>query len=494
MKTLHELLAHIPCSWNGKGKLTVQIDHVQSDSRKVKPGDLFVAVSGFHMDGHKFIKEAIQRGAKAIVAEHFDPSVNDLGIPQFGVSNSRAVLSRLVACSYDFPAVKLKCIGVTGTNGKTTTAFLTHHLLNSVSRSGLVGSIYYDDGSTQRPAENTTPVPEALNETLTRMVANGLSYCVMEVSSHALDQDRTQDLQFSSAVFTNLTQDHLDYHHNFEAYYQAKRKLFFSEPMPEHSLINGDDSYGARLLKELHLNSGVVSYGANNSRDYLARKIQPSLSNLSFELVHGGKSLQVTAPLILRHNVYNILAALSTVSEEGFPLKDLISALAHFSGVPGRMERIDEGQDFQVFVDYAHTPDGLYNVLSSLGGISKNRVISVFGCGGDRDREKRPMMGEIASRFSDIVILTSDNPRSEVPEDILEEIRRGINGNQKKAELLVKIDRKEAIRQAIELAETDDLVFIFGKGHEDYQIVGKEKIPFSDQKVARHWLREHVHA
>lgn len=494
MKTLRELLEGIPCSWNGKGELSAKIGQVQSDSRKVQPGDLFVAISGFHDDGYRFIGDAIQKGAKAIVAERLDRLASDLGIPQFSVSDPRAVLSQLVACAYDFPARKLTCIGVTGTNGKTTTTFLIQHLLNAVSRSGLIGSIYYDDGKTKQPAGNTTPVPEVLNETLARMVQNGLSYCVMEVSSHALDQNRTRGIQFSSAVFTNLTQDHLDYHQDYETYYQAKRKLFFGDFFPQHSITNLDDSYGTRLWKELSGREGVISYGERGSRDYLAERIQLSLNGTSFNLIQNGKNFPVTAPLVLRHNVYNTLAALSTVSEEGFSLNELISELSAFDGVPGRLERIDEGQDFQVFVDYAHTPDGLLSVLSSLEGLSKNRVISVFGCGGDRDRSKRPMMGKIASCFSDIVVLTSDNPRSEKPEVILEEIKRGINGNQKKAKLIVRPDRKEAIHQAIELAEPGDFVFIFGKGHEDYQIIGKEKIPFSDQNIVRQRLREHVHA
>ena len=494
MKTLRELLSGIPCSWNGKGELATAISHVQSDSRKIQPGDLFVAISGFHDDGYQFIKDAIRKGAKAVVAERFDSLASDLGIPQFSVPNARAVLSHLVACSYDFPAQKLTCIGVTGTNGKTTTTFLIQYLLNAVSRSGLIGSIYYDDGKDKQAAESTTPVPEVLNETLARMVQNGLSYCVMEISSHALDQNRTRDIAFSSAVFTNLTQDHLDYHHDYEAYYQAKRKLFFGNFIPKHSIVNADDSFGTRLLKELSKRDGIVSYGEKGSRDYLAQQIQIGLNGIAFDLIHSRRNFSVAVPLILQHNVYNTLAALSTVSEEGFSLNDLIPELSSFSGVPGRLERIDEGQDFQVFVDYAHTPDGLHNVLSSLGGLSKNRVISVFGCGGDRDRGKRPMMGKIVSRFSDVVILTSDNPRSEKPEDILEEIKRGIDGNLKKTKLIVNPDRKEAIRQAIGLAESGDLIFVFGKGHEDYQIIGKEKKPFSDQAVVRQWLREHVHA
>ena len=489
MKPLHQLLDKIPCSWNGKGELTLQISGVQSDSRKVKPGDLFVAVSGFLADGHDFIEEALRRGAIAVVLEHFDIALNRAAIPQFKVFSSRAVLPRLVASSFDFPAEKLRCIGITGTNGKTTTAFLIQYLLNCVSRAGLISTIYDDDGKMKQPAENTTPSPEILNGTLARMLTNGLSYCVTEVSSHALDQNRTDGIPFSSAVFTNLTQDHLDYHHDFETYYQAKRKLFFSSAPPKRSVINSDDSYGARLIKELSKEHKVISYGIETPCNYRAQSIQINLKELCFELTHKGERFQVVAPLLLKHNVYNVLAALSVLSEEGFALSDTIPHLFDFPGVPGRMERIDEGQDFSVFVDYAHTPDGLKNVLSSIQTLRKNHVISVFGCGGDRDRSKRPIMGEIANRLSDVVILTSDNPRTEKPEDILEEIKEGIGRSQKKTKLFVITDREAAIHQAIELAEAEDLVLIFGKGHETYQILGKEKIPFSDQQIARHWLK-----
>ena len=490
MKALRLLLEGIPCSWNGKGELATQIACVHSDSRKIKTGDLFVSTLGLKVDGHQFIFDAIQKGAKAIVSERFDSKVSELGIPQFVVSDSSSILSRLVASSYDFPAQKLTLIGITGTNGKTTTAFLAQHLLNSVSRAGLIGSIQYDDGKTKEAAEYTTPIPEVLNEVLARMVANGLSYCVMEVSSHALAQSRTQDFEFSSALFTNLTQDHLDFHQDFEEYYQAKRKLFFGETSPRHSIVNLDDPFGLRLAVEIGNRGDLVSYGLNGTRDYSASGIQMDWKGLSFDLTYKGNQFRVAAPLLLRHNVYNVLTALSTVLEEGFSFRELVPYLSQFPGVVGRMERIDEGQDFHVFIDYAHTPDGLLSVLSSLQGLPRNRVISVFGCGGDRDRRKRPIMGEIGSRFSDVLILTSDNPRGEKPEDILDQIRSGIPWDRKRADVIVISNRSEAIRQAIEMAEPCDLVLIFGKGHEPYQILGKEKIPFSDQSVARHWLRE----
>ncbi|HLD56324.1 MAG TPA: UDP-N-acetylmuramoyl-L-alanyl-D-glutamate--2,6-diaminopimelate ligase [Candidatus Omnitrophota bacterium] len=490
MKPLKAFLEGIPCSWNGLGELAAPIRSVQSDSRKVRAGDLFVAVSGLHVDGRQFIHEAVRRGAKAVISERWDNQIGQNGIPQFCVSNARHILGRLAACAYDYPARKLKCIGITGTNGKTTTAFLIQHLINAASRCGLVGSIYYDDGRGKLPSTHTTPAPETLHETLAQMVDRGLSYCVMEVSSHALSQDRTEGIEFSSAVFTNLTQDHLDYHRDFEDYFTAKRKLFLGPSVPEHVVINRDDSYGARLIEELaKANRRFVSFGIKTPSDYSAAGIQLAWDHIDFELSAKGSRFPVSAPLILRHNIYNALAALGAVSEEGFPLLEMIRQLADFRGVSGRMERIEEGQDFYVFVDYAHTPDGLFHVLSSLEALSKRRVISVFGCGGDRDPGKRPLMGQVASRFSDVVILTSDNSRSERPEDILGQIKAGIDLFPKKADVRVLADRKEAIGQAIEMAESGDVILIFGKGHEHYQIIGEEKIPFQDQEVARYWLK-----
>ncbi len=488
MKTLKELLNGISYSWNGQGELLAKILGVQSDSRKIKAGELFVAVSGFSQDGRQFIGEALKKGAKAVVLERADSLLDSSSIPQIVVSDARSVLPLLVASSFDFPQKKIKCIGVTGTNGKTTTTFLIQYLLNCVSKSGLIGTVHYDDSQTKYSADNTTPGPEILFGLLVKMVQNGASYCVMEVSSHALDQNRAAGLDFSSAVFTNLTQDHLDYHHDFETYFSAKRKLFFGATNPRHSIINGDDKYGKRLLQELKIISDISSYGIETGVDFRAERIQMGLGGLKFDLVYGSNKVPIQANLTLKHNIYNILAALSTLFKEGFNLCQLTPHLSRFQGVSGRMERIDEGQNFFVFVDYAHTPDGLFNVLSSLQGLEKNRVISVFGCGGDRDRTKRPLMGEIANQFSDIVILTTDNPRTEKPEDIISEIKAGIK--QTKANVIVCQDREAAIIQAIDMAQPKDLVFIFGKGHENYQVIGQAKIPFSDQNIARNYLRK----
>ncbi len=487
MKTLKELLKSVPHQWNGSGELSAKISGVQSDSRKIKPGELFVAVTGFNQDGHRFINEALKKGAQAVVLEHVHDQLNS-SIPQVLVSNARSVLPLLVASSYDFPQKKIKCIGVTGTNGKTTTTFLIQYLLNCVSQSGLIGSIHYDDTRAKYSADNTTPVPEVLFGLLAKMVKNGASYCVMEISSHALDQNRTSGLDFSSAVFTNLTQDHLDYHHDFETYFAAKQKLFIGESIPQRSILNGDDDYGKRLYGQLNGKSDTSLYAINEAADFRAKNIKLGLDGSNFDLVYGKNVFSLNSHLTLKHNIYNLLAALATLSKEGFDLQTLSPYLAKFQGVSGRMERMDEGQDFFVFVDYAHTPDGLFNVLSSVQGLKKNRVLSVFGCGGDRDRTKRPLMGEIASKFSDIVILTTDNPRTEKPEDILSEMRAGINRTN--AEVIICQDREAAIRQAVEIARPKDLVFIFGKGHENYQVIGRDKIPFSDQEIVRNYLRK----
>lgn len=489
MKSLRQLLDASPQAWKCSGNLTVPIAGVQSDSRKIKKGDLFIAVNGLKQDGEKFIQEAVKRGAAAVVCQKSHPELSS-DIPQITAADPRSMLPYLVAGSYDFPERKLKCIGITGTNGKTTTAFLIHYLLNCVSKSGLIGTVYHDNTKEKCVAGNTTPAPEILFELLSQMVKNGASYCVMEVSSHALDQNRTDGIHFSSAVFTNLTQDHLDYHHDFEQYFQAKRKLFFPDHQnrPFHAVINQDDPYGKRLLTELAAKTDIVSYGTVKESQFIASNIKLGLSGTQFDLTYRDKVSQAATPMILKHNVYNVLAALAALSKEGFNLNELILQLRHFPGVPGRLEKIDEGQDFFVFVDYAHTPDGLFNVLSSAQTSRKGRIISVFGCGGDRDKTKRPLMGEVAERYSDVVIVTTDNPRSENPDGIISEIKSGFKREKSKT-IICCPDRAKAIEHAVHMAQSKDLVFIFGKGHEHVQIVGSRRIPFSDQEYARKTLR-----
>lgn len=488
MRKASELFLGVGCSWNGIGNLSDPVHAVQVDSRKVEKGDLFVAIPGFKTDGRQFIQDAIRRGAWGIVTECKDLKLSLEHIPQFDVQNSRKAFSALVANFYGRPAHQLQLIGVTGTNGKTTVSLLIHYLLNRFSSCGLIGTVYYDDGRTKREASHTTPSAEVLNQMFLAMVDNRLSYCSMEVSSHALDQDRTDGLGFAGVVFTNLTQDHFDYHKGFEDYYAAKRKLFIRAEPPHFSVVNTDDPYGLRLAKEIR-HSSVLTYGFNQACDYRAEAENVGARKIAFDLVRKEETFHVEAPLPFRYNILNVLAALACLDQLGYPLQEAISFLKEFPGVPGRMEPVDEGQDFNVFVDYAHTPDAFQNVLSAARLTVKKSIVTVFGCGGDRDRAKRPMMGEIAARYSDVVILTSDNPRNENPENIIEEIRKGIPEGKTKAQLFIISDREEAIARALKIARKGDCVLILGKGHEDYQIVRDRKIPFRDQDVVRRMLK-----
>lgn len=488
MKTLRQLLDGISYTSSHETELDLTVTGVSCDSRKVERGNLFVAVPGREHDGHDFIPQAIRQGAVAIVAEGLHADASDMKLPQIVVPSTRAVLPKIASAAYGDPGQRLKLIGVTGTNGKTTTTFLIQHLLNLNKPTGLMGTIYYDDGYRKEPLTHTTPGPIELNRVLARMVEHGVSVCVMEVSSHALDQERTGGLNFSHVVFTNLTQDHLDYHPDMEHYYQAKRKLFVREPMPGRCMINCDDSYGIRLAQELKRNR-VTRYGFRLDADFRAEHVAVHLDSVEFDLVEQGARFRMKVPLGLDYNVYNVLAAVAVVSDMGVSCRDAIARLQSFPGIPGRLEKIDEGQDFLVIVDYAHTPDGLEQVLSSSAKVCKNRLICVFGCGGNRDRSKRPLMGRIAARYSSVVILTSDNPRNEDPRMILQQVRQGIDQEGSAAEVVEEVDRQLAIRRGIEDARPGDVVFILGKGHEHIQIIGDQKIHFRDQEIARSYLK-----
>ena len=481
----------ISCSWNGEGSFDIPVRGVHADSRKIKKGDVFVAIRGVQTDGHLFIKDVLKKSPAAIFSENCEDYIRQKRIPHFRVLDSRRAFAVVIANIYGTPTDKLSLVGITGTNGKTTTSFLIQYMLNRVSKAGLIGTVHYDDGKKKRSADNTTPGAELLNEQLNEMVKNGLSYCVMEVSSHALDQRRVEGLRFRDAIFTNLTQDHFDYHKDFENYYQAKKKLFTNLPLPERAIINTEDQYGVRLAQELK-KTKVITYGFSPDCDYYADQISENLSEIEFILCRRKNRLRVKVPLQLRYNVLNVLAALAYVDNQGFALETMVEFLTKFPGVSGRMERIDVGQAFHVFVDYAHTPDAIENVLLAVKRLPCNRIISVVGCGGNRDRDKRPKMGAAAERYSDILILTSDNPRGEDPLKILEDVKKGIGVGERKIQVLILPDRTEAIQRAVEIADEGDMILIFGKGHENYQIIGKEKIPFSDQNVVRYALKERL--
>jgi len=464
----------------------ITINSIQYDSRKVGRDDVFVAIRGTDHDGHAFIDDAISRGAKVVIVDDDavrpDSFFMHAGVIKVVVQNTRTALARAAANFYGHPSRKLRLVGVTGTNGKTTTAYLIASVLENA---GLIGTIEYKIGSMSIPASHTTPESLELNHLLSRMVENSCSSVVMEVSSHALHQHRVDGLSFASGVFTNLTQDHLDYHGTMENYFRAKKLLFDGLSDRAVAVTNVDDPYGMRIVESTRAN--VVRYGISPSADIRARDIALSVEGTSFTIVHERKETPVTSPLIGRFNVYNILAAFATGMHLGVPAQDMQKKIAEVRPIRGRLERIVSSKGFTVVIDYAHTPDALRNCLSAIHDIfndrkTRGRVITVFGCGGNRDRLKRPLMGKIATELSDITIVTSDNPRFEEPEHIIEEI---LAGTVPTATVYRQVDRKLAIEQALSLAQPGDVVVIAGKGHETYQVIGDRKVHFSDHEVVR---------
>lgn len=452
------------------------------------PGDVFVACPGARMDGHDFLGEAVLANAAAIVYEREPEFTLPHRMAAIRVQSTPKVLSLLLNRYYGNPSAKLKMVGVTGTNGKTTIAYLLHQLLRENVNAAYLGTLWYELPSSKFPAVNTTPGPEVLLPLLKSMAEEKVGYCVMEVSSHALMQRRIHGIHFELALFTQLTQDHLDYHKNMEDYYRAKRLLFTEEPRPKHMLINRDCSFGERLLTEI---PQAKSLSLESPADYQAIEIEPSFQGSRFKFRFKNREIPIQIRLPLRHNVFNVAAVLSGLEILGFDPEDFRGALAEITGIPGRLERVTgkENQNFQVFVDYAHTPDAIENVLREARRLNPSRILTLFGCGGDRDRSKRPLMAQAAFRWSDIVVLTSDNPRSEDPEAILGDIKKGISPEvRSKVEIYEILNREEAIIKLINLAEPGDVLFVLGKGHEDYQILGERKIPFDDRLVVRECL------
>ncbi len=472
------------------GSLDTDITGFAYDSRLIGPGIAFVAIRGTHADGHDFIDKAIELGAAAIIAER--APADDCTVPWVHVRHSRTALAQAAATLNGFPAKGLTIAGITGTNGKTTTAFLLHHLFNSAQmRSGLLGTVYYELGDGEHvPASHTTPESLEIQGLLAGMRANGCRACVMEVSSHALDQDRIYGLPFAAAIFTNLTQDHLDYHGTMEKYFEAKVRLFqITADSSKRSalIINGDDSWGRKLAQRFEHTGRVVRFGFGVGCEYRAINVRYDMSGTTFELEAKGRSFLVRLPLIGDFNVYNALGALAAAQGVGLNLREAIKSLQNAPQVPGRMERVSENSRFQVFVDYAHTPDGLENALRTARALRPRRLITVFGCGGDRDRTKRAKMAAAAEAGSDICVLTSDNPRTEDPQQILDDAKAGFARPQKHA---IIMDRREAIQTAMQNAWDGDLVLIAGKGHEDYQDIQGKKHPFDDRKIARFFLHQ----
>lgn len=470
------------CYWDANRR----IGKITSDSRAIEPGDLFVACHGSRMDGHDFIGEAIIAKASAIVIEHPVEVLNASRTPLIRVASSAACLAQLLKNFYSNPEQKIKLVGITGTNGKTTTAYLLQQMLREESQAAYLGTLWYDIAGQKVSAPNTTPGSEILIPMMKQMVDQGVKYCVMEVSSHALEQKRVFGLEFELAIFTQLTQDHLDYHKSMEAYFQAKRLFFTSHPRPKQMLLNRDCSFGRRLLDE---NPGARSYSLETGADYQAMNIEPSFQGSRFIFKSRGREIPFQIRLPMRHNIANVTTVLAALDMLGYDPENFRGILAEIPGIPGRLERVPGPDKFQIFVDYAHTPDAIENVLREAKKLKPKRILTLFGCGGDRDRTKRPLMAKAACEYSDLVLLTSDNPRSEDPEAILDDIKQGVSKHSRDVQILEILDRMEAIEKIVSLAEPGDAIFILGKGHEDYQIIGDRKIPFDDRLVVQDALK-----
>ncbi len=459
----------------------VDVLDVTQDSRLVKEGALFVCIKGAAFDGHNVAAEMLEKGAAAIVVER------DLGLDkQVIVDNSRAVYSPICSNFFNNPADKLKLIGLTGTNGKTTTTFLIKQILENVGKKvGLIGTVQNMIGDKIYPAKFTTPDPYELQKLFAMMVDAGCEYCVMEVSSQALAQGRVNGLRFALAAFTNLTQDHLDYHKTWENYFNSKRILFENADI---AVTNADDEHGMKIIEDLDFDK-IVTYAVNtNDASYVAKNVSFKPSGVEYELV-GDSIGRCNCPIPGRFSVYNSLCAASCALSLGIDFSDVLDAISKSNGVKGRIEVVPNGgRDFTIIIDYAHSPDGLENIITSLQEIAKGRVVTLFGCGGDRDKTKRSKMGKIVAELSDYCIVTSDNPRSENPADIIKDILVGMEGIN--TPYTVIENRKEAIAYAIKNAQKDDIILLAGKGHETYQILPTGTIHFDEREAVAEILSE----
>lgn len=450
-----------------------EIIDVTQDSRLVKEGSLFVCVKGAAFDGHSVAKEMMEKGAAGVVVER------DLGIDgQILVGNSREAYSPICANFFSNPADKLKIIGLTGTNGKTTTTFLIKQILeNCGKRVGLIGTVQNMICDEVYPAKYTTPDPYELQKLFAMMVEADCEYCVMEVSSQALAQGRVSGIRFTLGAFTNLTQDHLDYHKTWENYFNAKRRLFESCDI---AVTNADDEHGLKIVEGLKFNK-LVTYAVNtNDADFVAKNVQFKSNGVEYELV-GDTIGRCNCPIPGRFSVYNSLCACTCALALGIDFDTVLESISKSKGVKGRIEVVPTERDFTIIIDYAHSPDGLENIISSLKEIAKGRVVTLFGCGGDRDKTKRPKMGKIAAELSDFCVVTSDNPRSENPSEIIKDILVGMEGIN--TPYVVVENRREAIAYAIKNAKKDDIILLAGKGHETYQILPTGTIHFDEREV-----------
>ncbi|WP_407942212.1 UDP-N-acetylmuramoyl-L-alanyl-D-glutamate--2,6-diaminopimelate ligase [Microaerobacter geothermalis] len=469
----------------------IEITGLAVDSRKVKEGDLFICIPGFKTDGHQFAHQAVSLGAKALMVER----ILDVPVTQIIVPDVRRAMAIVADTFFGQPTHHLDLIGVTGTNGKTTVTYLLEAIFREYGKkTGLIGTIHMKIGDETEEVKNTTPDVFELQHSFRRMVDAGVEYAMMEVSSHALEMGRVRGCRYKTAIFTNLTQDHLDYHGTMEQYKQAKGLLFsqlgntYHWDSPSFAILNQDDE--ASLCYAKMTSAQVVSYGIKNKADVMATDLKISSTGTSFTVKTPAGEIPLKIKLIGMFSIYNSLAAISAAVVENVPLPVIQSALEKVPGVNGRFEKVDEGQDFTVIVDYAHTPDSLENVLKTIRDFATGKVYCVVGCGGDRDKTKRPIMASIAAKYSNVAVITSDNPRSEEPQAIIDDMVQGLKErNIPRNKYVTMVDRKQAIQYAINEAQKDDVILIAGKGHETYQIIKGEVLPFDDRLVAKEAIR-----
>lgn len=461
-----------------KGNEESKVQNIRYDNRKIEQGDAFVCVKGFKVDGHSFIGDAIKKGAKTLIVQE-DVSVQE-DITIIKVRDTRKALAIMSSNYFGNPKDKLKIIGITGTNGKTTSAFIIKSILEKAGfMTGLIGTIANYIGNKKVDAVRTTPESYELHELFKNMVDAGVEYCVMEVSSHSLELDRVYGIQFEEGIFTNLTRDHLDFHKTFENYYNAKFKLF---ERSNHSIINLDDPYGANIVKDIEereVKTKVSTFSIEKESDFKAFEIKSHSNGSEFKVnLEGVEEFSINIPG--EYNIYNSLGCIICAYNLNIPMDKIKEGLSDVV-IPGRCELVakEKNLPYSIIIDYAHTPDGLENILSTVKAFTKNRMISVFGCGGDRDKVKRPQMGKIGCELSDIAIITSDNPRSEEPMDIINDIVKPLNYDN----FIIEVNRKEAIRKAMNMALEGDVIVIAGKGHETYQILKGETIHFDEREV-----------
>lgn len=483
---LRELLTHLH-DFVQLPEQNIDITSIEMDSREVKPGALFICIDGYTVDGHNFAQMAVEKGAVAILAE----KPVDVEVPVVRVKSTKRAMAVLADAFYNQPTQKMHLIGVTGTNGKTTITHLIEHIFKSQhKKTGLIGTIEIRIGDTSYDVKNTTPESLTLQKTFHQMVEENVEVAMMEVSSHALDLGRVHGCDFDVAVFSNLTQDHLDYHHTMEDYRRAKGLLFaqlgnaYNHNRPKFAVLNADDAATEEYIKNTA--ATVITYGIDRESDIRATNIQITNNGTTFDLTTPTETVRVEMKLIGKFSVYNVLAATASCLVSGIPLSVIVEEIKVLEGVSGRFEVVDAEQDFTVIVDYAHTPDSLENVLKTVKEFAKRNIYVIVGCGGDRDRTKRPIMARIAAEYSTQAILTSDNPRSEDPLAILKDMEEGLDTDN----YVTIADRAEAIRYAVETAHADDVIVIAGKGHETYQIIGKKVFDFDDREVARKMIEE----